>query len=230
MSKQNLKGGMSPLAVLLNGIIKENPVMVLLLGTCPSLAVTTMAGNSVGMGIATTFVLIGSNVVISMIKRFIPDSVRIPCYVVVIAGFVTIVKQLMMAYTQPLYLALGVFLDLIVVNCILLGRAEVFASKNTVGMSFLDGLGMGLGFTLSLLVIGSIRELLGSGTWFGITVTADLIKPMGIFATPAGGFFVYGVLIALVGVLMRKYGKAPRKSFGCSACPSASVCHNRQEG
>lgn len=229
MSNKN-SGGRSHLSVLLNGIIKENPVMVMLLGTCPSLAVTTMAGNAVGMGIATTFVLIGSNMVISLIKRLIPPSVRIPCYVVVIAGFVTIVKQLMMAYAQPLYLALGVFLDLIVVNCILLGRAEVFASKNTVSMALADGVGMGLGFTLSLLVIGSIRELLGSGTWFGFTITADLIKPMGIFTTPAGGFFVFGVLIALVGVLMRKQGVSPRKAFGCSACPSASVCHNRQEG
>ncbi|MBC8585547.1 electron transport complex subunit E [Oscillospiraceae bacterium NSJ-64] len=221
---------MSNLSILLNGIIKENPVMVLLLGTCPSLAVTTMASNAIGMGLATTFVLIGSNVVISLIKNVIPKTVRIPCYIVVIAGFVTIIKQLMMAYVQPLYVALGVFLDLIVVNCILLGRAEVFASKNTVGASFFDGLGMGLGFTLSLLAISSVRELLGAGTWMGITVTANLFDPIGFFTTPAGGFFVFGILIALVGILLRKQGKTPRKSFGCGSCPAAGTCQNRQEG
>lgn len=229
MSNNTNKGSMTYLSILLNGIIKENPVMVMLLGTCPSLAVTTMVSNSIGMGLATTFVLIGSNVVISLIKKLIPSTVRIPCYVVVIAGFVTIIKQLMMAYVQPLYLALGVFLDLIVVNCILLGRAEVFASKNKVSYAFFDGLGMGLGFTLSLFIIGSIRELLGSGTWMGFTVTAGFIEPMAIFASPAGGFFVYGILIALVGVLMRKKGKTPRKSFGCSSCPSAGICQNKQE-
>lgn len=223
----------SYLSILLNGLLKENPVMVLLLGTCPSLAVTTMASNAIGMGLATTFVLIGSNVVISLIKNIIPKTVRIPCYIVVIAGFVTIIKQLMQAYLQPLYVALGVFLDLIVVNCILLGRAEVFASKNGVGASFMDGLGMGLGFTLSLFVIGSIRELLGSGSWMGLKITAGLIEPMAIFTTAAGGFFVYGILIAAVGVIMRKKGQNPRKSFGCSACPSAAVCqgcHGEGEG
>lgn len=223
----------SYLSILLNGLLKENPVMVLLLGTCPSLAVTTMASNAIGMGLATTFVLIGSNVVISLIKNIIPKTVRIPCYIVVIAGFVTIIKQLMQAYLQPLYVALGVFLDLIVVNCILLGRAEVFASKNDVRASFMDGLGMGLGFTLSLFVIGSIRELLGSGSWMGLKITAGLIEPMAIFTTAAGGFFVYGILIAAVGVIMRKKGKNPRKSFGCSACPSAAVCqgcHGEGEG
>ncbi len=216
------------LSVLLNGILRENPVMVLLLGTCPSLAVTTSATNAIGMGLATTFVLLGSNVVISFIKKLIPSSVRIPCYIVVIAGFVTIIKQLMMAYLQPLYLALGVYLDLIVVNCILLGRAEAFASRNTVGLSFLDGLGMGLGFTLSLFAIGSIRELLGSGSWFGLELTAGAIEPMGIFAAPAGGFFVYGILIALVGILLRRDGRKPRKSFGCSDCPSAKDCKGKE--
>ena len=230
MPKKEKQGsGPSYLSILINGLIKENPVMVLLLGTCPSLAVTTMASNAIGMGLATTFVLIGSNVVISLIKNIIPKTVRIPCYIVVIAGFVTIIKLLMDAYVQPLYVALGVFLDLIVVNCILLGRAEVFASKSTVRASFVDGLGMGLGFTLSLFIIGSVRELLGSGTWMGITVTAGLIEPMGIFTTAAGGFFVYGILIAVVGVLMRKNGRRPQKSFGCAACPSAAVCHNKEE-
>ena len=220
------KSGPSYLSILFNGLIKENPVMVLLLGTCPSLAVTTMASNAIGMGLATTFVLIGSNVVISLIKNIIPKTVRIPCYIVVIAGFVTIIKQLMEAYVQPLYVALGVFLDLIVVNCIILGRAEVFASKNKVGASFMDGLGMGLGFTLSLFIIGSIRELLGSGTWMGIKLTAGLIEPMGIFTTAAGGFFVYGILIAAVGVIMRSKGKTPKKALGCETCPSAGVCTN----
>lgn len=144
---------------------------------------------------------------------------RIPCYIVVIAGFVTIIKLLMQAYVQPLYVALGVFLDLIVVNCILLGRAEVFASKNKVGASFMDGLGMGLGFTLALFIIGSIRELLGSGTWMGLPVTVNFIEPMGIFTTAAGGFFVYGILIALTGVLMRRMGKTPRVPSAAPAAP-----------
>lgn len=179
--------------ILLNGIVKENPVLVLLLGTCPSLAVTGAVSSAVGMGVATTFVLIGSNVVISLIKNYIPPTVRIPCYIVIIAGFVTIIKQLMMAFLQPLYLALGVFLDLIVVNCILLGRAEVFASKNNVKASFCDGLGMGLGFTLALAAIGTVRELLGAGSFMGIAVTSGFIPPMGVFSASSGGFFVYEI-------------------------------------
>ena len=155
----------SNLAVLLNGIIKENPVLVLILGTCPTLAVTTMAINGIGMGVAATVVLVGSNIVISLLKNIIPDKVRIPCYIVVIATFVTIVQFLVKAYAPALDSALGVFLPLIVVNCIILGRAEMFANKNTVLASACDGIGMGIGFTLALFVMGSVREILGSGTW-----------------------------------------------------------------
>ncbi|MEG0272828.1 MAG: electron transport complex subunit E [Hydrogenoanaerobacterium sp.] len=204
--------------IFLNGILNENPVLVLLLGTCPSLAVTSAASTALGMGLATSFVLAGSNVAISCFKKYIPQTVRIPCYIVIIAGFVTIVKQIMAAYLQPLYLALGVFLNLIVVNCILLGRAEVFAAKNNIKSSFYDGLGMGLGFTAALFLIGTIRELFGSGSFMGLTVTANIITPMSIFTAPSGGFFVYGVLIALSAVLQRHFGKTPRKCFGCDGC------------
>ncbi len=158
----------SNLQILTNGIIKENPVLVLVLGTCPTLAVTTMAKNAIGMGLAATFVLLGSNIVISLLKKVIPDKVRIPCYIVVIAGFVTLLSALLQAYVPDVYSALGIFLPLIVVNCIILGRAEMFASKNSVFKSALDGIGMGIGFTFALLIIGSIREILGSGTWFGL--------------------------------------------------------------
>ena len=209
--EKKAKSGPSYLSILLNGLIKENPVMVLLLGTCPSLAVTTMASNAIGMGLATTFVLIGSNVVISLIKNIIPKTVRIPCYIVVIAGFVTIIKLLMQAYVQPLYVALGVFLDLIVVNCILLGRAEVFASKNKVGASFMDGLGMGLGFTLALFIIGSIRELLGSGTIFGAQLMPESYEPMAIMLQVPGGFITLGLLLILVNAIRK--GLARRKEM-----------------
>ena len=155
----------SYLATLTNGIIKENPVLVLILGTCPTLAVTTMAINGLGMGLAATVVLICSNIVISLLKKVIPDTVRIPCYIVVIAAFVTIVQFLVKAYAPALDSALGVFLPLIVVNCIILGRAEMFANKNDVISSALDGLGMGIGFTLALFCMGSVREILGNGTW-----------------------------------------------------------------
>ena len=149
--------------ILTNGFIKENPVLVLILGTCPTLAVTTLAKNGIGMGLAATFVLLGSNIVISLLKNIIPDKVRIPCYIVVIAGFVTILSSLLQAYVQDVYSALGIFLPLIVVNCIILGRAEMFASKHNVFEAALDGIGMGLGFTLALVIIGSIREILEIG-------------------------------------------------------------------
>ena len=211
----------SNLKILLNGIIKENPVLVMLLGMCPSLAITTGAKNAIGMGLATTFVLIGSNIVISLIKNLIPKSVRLPAYIVVIAGFVTIIGLLMKAYLPSLYEALGIFLNLIVVNCIILGRAEMFASKNGVFKSALDGLGFGIGFTLALFIIGSVRELLGAGTWFGISVTDKLFEPMGFFVTSAGGFFVLGCVIAVFNKLINK---KPRKDVGCAGCSSASVC------
>lgn len=219
----------SNLAVLTNGIIKENPVLVLVLGTCPTLAVTTMASNGIGMGIAATLVLICSNIVISMLKKVIPDTVRIPCYIVVIASFVTIVQFLVKAFAPDLDKALGVFLPLIVVNCIILGRAEMFANKNSVLASALDGVGMGIGFTLALFCMGSIRELIGNGTWMGITVTANLWDPIIVFLLAPGGFLVFGGLIALVNHLTNGKG-VKRKDFGCAGCPSASVCHARKEG
>lgn len=216
-------------SILLNGIIKENPALVLILGTCPTLAVTTMASNGIGMGLAATVVLICSNIVISLLKNIIPDKVRIPCYIVVIAGFVTIVQFLVKAYAPALDKELGVFLPLIVVNCIILGRAEMFANKNTVLASACDGIGMGLGFTLALFCMGSIRELLGNGTWMGFTITANLWDPIIVFLLAPGGFMVYGGLIALVNHLTK--GKAiKKKEFGCAGCPSASTCAAAQKG
>ena len=205
------------LSTLTNGIIKENPVLVLILGTCPTLAVTTLAVNGVGMGLAATFVLVCSNIVISLLKNIIPDKVRIPCYIVIIAGFVTILSSLMEAFLPDLYASLGLFLQLIVVNCIILGRAEMFASKHGVLASALDGIGMGLGFTLALLIMGSIREILGAGTWFGIPLTVNLFSPISIFILAPGGFLVYGLVIAAVNKLTK--GKAvKKKEFGCSGC------------
>ena len=205
------------LSTLTNGIIKENPVLVLILGTCPTLAVTTLAVNGVGMGLAATFVLVCSNIVISLLKNVIPDKVRIPCYIVIIAGFVTILSSLMEAFLPDLYASLGLFLQLIVVNCIILGRAEMFASKHGVLASALDGIGMGLGFTLALLIMGSIREILGAGTWFGIPLTVNLFSPISIFILAPGGFLVYGLVIAAVNKLTK--GKAiKKKEFGCSGC------------
>ena len=214
----------SKLSILTNGIIKENPVLVLVLGTCPTLATTTSAINAVGMGIAATVVLIFSNLFISLLKNIIPDKVRIPCYIVVIAGFVTIVEMVVHAYALDLYNALGVFRPLIVVNCIIFGRAEMFDSKNSRIDSVLDGVGMGLGFTLTLFMMGGIRELLGSGSIFGIQVWGN---PIGIFSQAPGGFIVFGCLVALVGVITK--GKAiKKKDFSCEGCPSAAFCGQAQ--
>lgn len=184
------------LEVLTNGLLKENPVLKLVLGTCPTLAVTTMAENGLGMGVAATFVLICSNIVISALRKIIPSQVRIPAYITIVAGFVTVVQMLVKAYMPALDKSLGVFLPLIVVNCIILGRAEMFASKNGVFASGLDGLGMGIGFTLTLIVMGSVREILGSGTWFGIQILPDAIDPFTIMTSAPGGFLVFGVMMA----------------------------------
>ena len=211
------------LSVLLNGIIKENPVLVLILGTCPTLAVTSQAINGVGMGVAATLVLICSNIAISLLKNVIPDKVRIPCYIVLIAGFVTIVEFLVHAYAPDVYASLGIFLPLIVVNCIILGRAEMFAAKNSVVASAMDGIGMGIGFTLTLVIMGSIRELLGAGTIFGLPVTINFMDPMSIMILPPGGFLIYGILIAAVNKFTK--GKAiKKKDFGCSGCPGSATC------
>lgn len=193
---------MSKVRILTKGLLKENPTLVLILGMCPSLAVTTSAMNGLGMGLATTFVLLMSNLLISSLKNFIPDSVRIPAFIVIIATFVSIVDLLLQSYLPALSDSLGLFIKLIVVNCIVLGRAEAFASKNSVFDSMLDGLGMGLGFTLSLTLIGIIRELLGSGAIFGHTlISGDGIL---IFVLAPGAFIVLGFLIALVRYLQRK--------------------------
>lgn len=207
------------------GIIKENPVLVGLLGMCPTLAVTTQAVNGIGMGLATTFVLLGSNIVISLIRNIVPKSVKLPCYIVIIAGFVTLISFLLHGFVPSLYDALGTFLNLITVNCIILGRAEMFACKNKVLPSALDGLGMGLGFTLALFLMGSVREILGSGSWMGIKL--PFIQPMSVFVISAGGFFVLGCIIAAVNKIS---GKKPPKKIGCGSCPNAQNCASAKGG
>lgn len=209
------------------GIIKENPTLVLVLGTCPTLAVTTSVIDALGMGAAATAVLLCSNIAISALRRVIPDKVRIPAYIVLIAGFVTVIEMLMHAFVPDIYEALGVFLSLIVVNCIILGRAEMYASKNTVMDSAIDALGMGVGFTLALFLMSSIREILGSGSWCGLAIPWLSENPIMIFSVPAGGFFVFGCLIALVNKITKK--KGVKKSSGCEGCPSAFLC-GKQNG
>lgn len=212
-----------------NGVWKENPILIQMLGLCPTLAVTTSATNGAGMGLSTTAVLVAANIVISALRNIIPARVRLPGEIVVVASLVTIVDMLMEGFTPSLYSALGIYIPLIVVNCIILGRAEMFASKNTVVKSALDGVGMGIGFTLALLVIGSIREILGSGTWFGIPITANFIDPISIFVLAPGGFLVFGCVIALLNKLTN--GKAvKRKSFDCASCPNAAGCANAGKG
>lgn len=227
MSKNVSK--LNKLKILTNGLIKENPVLVLVLGTCPTMATSTSMLNGIGMGIAATFVLVGSNIVISMLKKIIPDKVRIPCYIVVIAGLVSVVQMLMQAYVPDLYKTLGIFIPLIVVNCIILGRAEMFANKNTVVDSALDGLGMGLGFTLALAAMGFIRELLGAGAIVGISLLPESIPPISIMKMAPGGFLTFGLLIALVNKLTKGKG-VKRKSFGCAGCPTQSACQLAGKG
>ncbi|HIS47942.1 MAG TPA: electron transport complex subunit E [Candidatus Scybalocola faecigallinarum] len=216
--------------ILTAGIIKENPVLRLVLGTCPTLAITTMASNAIGMGVAATIVLVCSNAVISMLRKVIPDKVRIPAFITIIAAFVTLIQMLVQAFLPAINDALGIYLPLIVVNCIILGRAESFASKNKVLPSILDGLGMGIGFTVTLLLMGSIREILGNGTWFGMVINnGSIIQPMLILILPPGGFFVFGMLVALANKLAEKKGKEPAK-LGCAACPAAASCSKVSEG
>ncbi len=214
----------SNLSILTKGILKENPVLVLILGTCPTLATTGTVDGAVGMGLAALAVLLCSNVFISLLRNIIPDTMRIPCYIVIIAGFVTIVKMFVQAYLPDLYATLGVYLDLITVNCIILGRAEMFAGKNPVLKSALDGIGMGIGFTIALTAMAIVREVLGNATFAGNTIA--FLEPYKIsFLTKApGGLLVYGLLIALVYVITK--GKAPlKKSFSCAGCPNAATCH-----
>ena len=213
-----MDGKKSLLQEFTKGIIKENPVLRLVLGCCATLAVTTAASNAIGMGAATTFVLVCSNAVISLLRNVIPNKVRIPAFITIIA----IVQMFIKAFSPALDTALGVFLPLIVVNCIILGRAEMFASKNKVLPSIIDGLGMGVGFTAAMLAMGIIRELLGAGTVFGLPVLSGFMEPIIIFLLPPGGFFVFGMLIALSGKLSKE-GKAP-ESTGCAHCPLAASC------
>lgn len=197
--------------IFLNGIITENPTFRLVLGTCPTMAITTSAINGIGMGAATTFVLLGSNVVISLLRNFIPNKIRIPAFVVIICTFVTIIQMVMQAYFASLYDALGMFIPLIVVNCIILARAEAFASKNSVAASAVDGLGMGLGFMLAITLIGAIRELLGNGTVFGMQVFGAGYQPMLLMILPAGGFIVFGLLLGIINLLTDRKTKAAKE-------------------
>lgn len=212
------------LKILTNGIITENPTLRLVLGTCPTLAVTTAAKNGIGMGLAATVVLVCSNAVISLLRKVIPDKVRIPAFITIIAGFVSVVQMFVKAFAPSIDKSLGIFLPLIVVNCIILARAEMFASKNSLVPSVLDGLGMGIGFTCTLTLMGMIRELLGAGTLFGLTVTANHLTPMVIFLLPPGGFFVFGMLVALSNAIAKKNGKKTVDRIGCENCPSRAVC------
>lgn len=218
MSKNN------NISILLKGILLENPVLVLVLGTCPTLAVTNSVIGAFSMGIAAMLVLICSNAVISSLRKLIPDTVRIPCYIVVISGFVTIVKLFIHAYFPDIYSLLGVYLDLITVNCIILGRAELFAGKNTVGKSVLDGIGMGIGFTLALLAIATVREVIGLGSFAGFEIPFISDYKIEFFVKAPGGLMVYGLMIAVVTALTK--GKAPfKKEFSCKGCPSSGVCN-----
>ena len=187
----------SKVSILTNGIIKENPVLRLVLGTCSTLAITTAVSNAIGMGVAFTFVLICSNVIIALLRNVIPAKVHLPCYIVIIAGFVTIVQMVMQAYTKSLYDALGVFIPLIVVNCIILGRAEMFACKNTVVDSALDGVGMGIGYTLTVVLMATIREILGSGTWLGFQVMPEGFVTIGIMTQAPGALLCFGLRMGL---------------------------------
>ena len=225
MQKENT----NKLSIFLKGIISENPVLVLILGTCPALAQTGSFINALGMGVAATVVLVCSNTAISALRKIIPDTVRIPAYIVIIAAFVTLVQMVMNAYFPAIYDILGVFLALIVVNCIILGRAEMFARKNTVFDSMLDGAGMGLGFLIALVALALVREVFGAGTLTFIP-DAPIRIPflynynLPILKTAPGGFLVFGILIAIVNKIGPKKGEGRRKNPSCEGCPSASLC------
>ena len=206
----------SKMSIVTNGLIKENPTLRLVLGTCPTLAVTTAVSNALGMGVAAALVLICSNMAISALRKVIPNKVHLPCYIVIIAGFVSVVQMLVKAYAQDLDAALGVYLPLIVVNCIILGRAEMFACKNTVLDSALDGLGMGLGFTLALTGMATVREILGAGTWLGITVIPESIPRFTLMTSAPGGFLTFGLLMALVIWFENRTNNKIERKIGCA--------------
>ena len=212
------------LQIFTNGILKENPVLRLALGACPTLAITTAAINGLEMGVAATAVLVCSNTVVSLLKNIIPNKVRIPAYITVVAFFVSLVHLLIKIFAPSVEASLGIYLPLIVVNCIILSRAEIFASENSVLSSVLDGLGMGIGFTAVITLMGAIRELLGAGAVFSFPVTAQFVSPMIIFLLPPGGFFVFGMLIALSNAIAKKQGLPIVEHVGCEGCPSRDVC------
>lgn len=214
--------------IFTNGLFKENPVLILLLGCCSVLAISVTVKGAFGMGVALTFVLVGSNVVISLLRKVIPDKVRIPCYIVVIATFVTLVEMITEAYLPDLYKSLGVFLALIVVNCIVLGRAEMFASKNTVGDSFFDGLGMGVGYTIVIVGIAIVRELVGNGTICDIRIIPEGYQ-IGIITQTPGGFLMFGLAMALLIFLLNRKGKHFDPRIGCDgSCGNCNMgCQNK---
>lgn len=220
---------------LFNGIVKENPTFVLMLGMCPTLAVTTSAINGLGMGLSTTVVLIMSNLLISALRKVIPDRVRIPAFIVIVASLVTVVELLIKAYIGALYDALGIYIPLIVVNCIILGRAESYASKNTPILSAFDGLGMGLGFSIALTCIGAVRELIGAGTLFGLSVMPASYEPVAIFVLAPGAFFVLALLTALQNKFKAPSatnGSAPKSKLACGGdclhCSGSSCTSNHE--
>jgi electron transport complex protein RnfE len=218
MTKEN------KLMIVLRGIIMENPILILILGTCPTLATTTSVISAFSMGIAATLVLVCSNIVISALRKVIPDVVRIPCYIVIIATFVTIVQMLLQAYLPEIYEMLGVYLALIVVNCIILGRAEMYARKNGVINSALDGIGMGIGFLLALILMATIREVFGNASFAGIDIAFLKNYKIPVLVEAPGGFFVYGLLIALMNLITAKKGGVKRKSFSCEGCALSAHC------
>lgn len=214
-----------------NGVIKENPALVLMLGMCPALAVTSSATNGFGMGVSTLVVLVMANFIISLLRKVIPDDVRLPAFIVVVASLVTIVELLTQAFIPALYSALGIYIPLIVVNCIILGRAEAFASKNTPLLSIFDGIGMGLGFTAALTVVGLVRELLGAGTAFGIDVSPEFLEPIGIFVQAPGAFLVFAFVIAIMNKAKIKT-RANKVVEGCDGCCAhcSSACESKEGG
>ena len=215
---------------LYNGVIKENPTLVLMLGMCPTLAVSTKAINGIGMGISTTAVLILSNLVISALRKAIPNQVRLPAYIVIVASLVTVTELLMEAYTPAVYEALGLYIPLIVVNCIILGRAEAYANKNSIGLSVLDGLGMGIGFTLALTLAGAVREILGDGTCFGAQVLPGTVEPIKLFTQPPGAFLVIALFIAIMNAIGIKTRQRKLVESGCDGCCAAcaSACEKKE--
>jgi len=210
-------------SIFMKGLIRENPVLVLILGLCPVLAVSTHATNAVGLGLATTFVLVCSNIAISLLRKVIPGKVRIPCYIVLIAAFVALVQMIVEAYAFELHLALGIFLPLIAVNCVIFARAEMFANKNNISDSIIDALGMGLGFTAALLLIAAIREVFGSGTIFGLSLPVLSTYNIPIMTLAPGGFVAFGVILAAVNKFSN--GRAMKnQQLACASCPSAVAC------